>query len=178
VTNLDPTELAQRQIAMDRARTRVFPELLKRRQKRMCASPLAFLRGSAPLFYEILHHRGELESGPAGDGYIIGDAHLENFGAFTPRRTSTDSDEKRKTSFDLNDFDEVGIGPFHWDVLRLTASLILGGRELGVDGVQVLELCRALIDGYASAAFLAAPLPKTPRPVARLNEQAQNRSTS
>ncbi len=49
----------------------------------MSASPLAFLRGSAPLFYEMLAADPDLASGPAGEGVIQGDAHLENFGAFS-----------------------------------------------------------------------------------------------
>lgn len=161
---------------MDRARTCAFPELLERKRRRMRASPLAFLRGSAPLFYEMLRERGELNEGPAGTGYVVGDAHLENFGAFTPRRVAGDFVERRPACFDLNDFDEAVVGPFHWDVSRLVASLILGSRELGVDGPTALELCRALIDGHAAAAFNGAPLPPSPRPVARLTKQAQDRS--
>jgi uncharacterized protein (DUF2252 family) len=175
VRNLDPQGLAHRQIEIDGARTCAFPELLERKRRRMCASPLAFLRGSAPLFYEMLRERGELDDGPAGTGYVVGDAHLENFGAYTPRRVGGEANERRRACFDLNDFDEAAVGPFHWDVSRLSASLILGSRELGVDGPHVLELCRALIRGYV-AAFSQGPLPSSPRPVARLIEQVQNRS--
>lgn len=174
--NLDPQELALRQIEMDRARTCAFPEVLERKRRRMSASPLAFLRGSAPLFYEVLRDRGELDDGPPGDGSVVGDAHLENFGAYTPERVGGESSERRRAVFDLNDFDEAAIGPFHWDVSRLAASLILGSRELGVDGITALELCRSLIDGYVAVAFAQVPLPPCPRPVTRLIEQAQNRS--
>ena len=80
--NLDPVSLARRQMAMDRARTLRFPDLFKRKLARMKSSPLAFLRGAAPLFYEILAARPELGKGPGGEGWLAGDLHLENFGAF------------------------------------------------------------------------------------------------
>lgn len=81
-TDLDPVALARRQMDLDRARTLRFPDLFKRKLARMKASPLAFLRGAAPLFYEILHARPELAKGPGGEGWLAGDLHLENFGAY------------------------------------------------------------------------------------------------
>lgn len=48
----------------------------------MLASPHAFLRGAAPLFYEILAARPDLAAGPPGEGWIVGDMHLENVGAY------------------------------------------------------------------------------------------------
>src|SRR5262249_23297259 len=33
--------------------------------------------------------------------------------------------------FDINDFDETFPGPFEWDVKRLAASFVVGGRQLG-----------------------------------------------
>src|SRR5262249_52621622 len=81
---LDPAHLAERQLELDHARTARFSDLFARKMVRMSASPLAFLRGAAPLFYEILHTRHDLSDGPAGDGWLVGDAHLENFGAYRP----------------------------------------------------------------------------------------------
>lgn len=177
VDALDPRRLAERQFELDRERTRRFPELQARKLTRMSASPLAFLRGAAPLFYEILHAHGELDAGPDTDGWLVGDAHLENFGAYSPnsgRELSTGA--KRAAVFNLNDFDEAVPGPWRWDVLRLATSLILGGRELGVGGVRALALCATLIESYVAAAFGGAPLPPTPRPVTALVLQVQSRS--
>jgi uncharacterized protein (DUF2252 family) len=174
---LDPARLAERQLELDRARTARFPDLLARKLVRMSASPLAFLRGAAPLFYEILHTREDLESGPTGEGWLLGDAHLENFGAYRPDPFDDGHKGPKKTAvFNLNDFDEAVVAPWRWDLLRLTTSLILGGRELGADGMRVLGLTEKLIESYVAAAFDRAKMPSVPRPVAALVDQVQSRS--
>src|ERR1700722_18548381 len=154
---LDPLRLARRQLEIDRERTGRFPHLLAHKADRMSPSPLALLRGSAPLFYEVLEHHPALAEGPAGEGWLVGDCHLENFGAF---RTGTLSTKETRASraadpivFDLNDFDDAFVGPWRLDVLRLTVSLILGGRELGTDGRTTLDLAEALLGAYVDGAF-------------------------
>jgi len=192
--DLEPGALAERQLESDRARTARFPELLARKMTRMSASPLATLRGAAPLFFEILRARPELAEGPGGEGWIVGDLHLENFGAYKPDPLAVDSPvsgdgkgdakdkdpkdakKQRHARFDLNDFDDATIGPWRLDVLRLTTSLLLGGRELGANGVVSLTLCDALLEAWARSAFEHAPLPPAPPPVEALVEQVRNRS--
>jgi uncharacterized protein (DUF2252 family) len=175
----DPALLARRQIASDRAKTASFPGLFERKLRRMSASPLAFLRGAAPLFYSLLAERPRLAEGPAGEGWLTGDMHLENFGAYRPDPLSFRSAKARRATravFDMNDFDDAIVGPFRFDVLRLTTSLILGGRELGADGVEVLSLCEALLDAYVEAAF-GRPRPLVySAPVEALIEQVRARS--
>ena len=61
-------------------------------------------------------------------------------------------------------------------MLRLTTSLILGGRELGADGVMTLELCDRLLDAYARAAFGSGRLPTRPGPVRALVQQVRART--
>jgi uncharacterized protein (DUF2252 family) len=174
--------LARRQLASDRAKTARFPGLFERKVQRMSTSPLAFLRGAAPLFYTLLAERPELATGPDGEGWLTGDMHLENFGAYRPdpRSFSETRTKKEKranlATFNLNDFDDAIIGPFRFDVLRLTTSLILGGRELGADGVRVLELCDALLTAYVKAAFGVSRMPEPPQPVRLLIEQVRARS--
>jgi uncharacterized protein (DUF2252 family) len=185
VEGLDPGKLADRQLALDRERTKRFPDLFTRKLQRMSASPLAYLRGAAPLFYEILVTRPELASGPAGEGWIVGDMHLENFGAYRPDPlgASESSDHEptakknRIVQFDLNDFDDALIGPWRFDVLRLATSLLLGGRELGANGLVALDLCDLLLDAWARSAFDKAAVPKEPpAPIAALIEQVRDRS--
>src|SRR6187402_2626212 len=142
-----PLLFAERQLARDRAATQAFPWLWPRKLARMTASPLGYLRGAAALFYELLADHPELAAGPAGEGCLVGDAHLENFGAF---RTA-DGRGAEKVVFDVNDFDETIVGPFRWDVVRLLTSVILGGRELGSNGKQSVALCSAILEGYAPA---------------------------
>ena len=168
----DPLVLAQRQIARDREATRAFPALLARKVKRMAESPLAYLRGTVPLYYGLLAEHPELAEGPAGEGWLVGDAHLENFGAFR----SADADGTESVVFDVNDFDEAIVGPFRWDVVRLLTSVILAGRELGSDGRQSVALCSAILGGYGRALFSSERLGTAPPPVLRLLEKVDQRS--
>jgi uncharacterized protein (DUF2252 family) len=177
---LDPLLLARRQLARDEQATRATPQLFAHKLDRMRASPLAFLRGTAPMFYEILREAPDLASGPAGVGWIAGDLHLENFGAFRPRAIP-DDDTKRKhaaplVEFQMNDFDDAVVGPWRFDVLRLMVSLLLGGRELRVRGAQGVELCEALLDAYVGVAMGRAKLPRAPRPVAELVDRVATRT--
>jgi uncharacterized protein (DUF2252 family) len=179
--------LADRQLELDRERTKRFPDLFVRKLQRMSASPLAYLRGAAPLFYEILASHPDLADGPAGEGWIVGDMHLENFGAYRPDplgaaeptsgKDEAASKKHRVVRFDLNDFDDAVIGPWRLDVLRLTTSLLLGGRELGANGLVALSLCDLLLDAWARSAFDKEPVPsEPPAPVAALMEQVRARS--
>ena len=140
----------------------------------MTASPLGYLRGSTGLFYELLAEHPELAEGPGGEGWLVGDAHLENFGAFR----SADARGAEAVVFDVNDFDEAIVGPFRWDVVRLLTSVILGGRELGSNGKQSVALCSAILEGYAPALGLGhgatdAPLPLSVR---RLLDKVERRT--
>jgi uncharacterized protein (DUF2252 family) len=52
---------------------------------------------------------------------ICGDCHVNNFGLYgTPQGDVV---------FDINDLDEAAIGPWEWDLKRLTASVNVLGRE-------------------------------------------------
>ena len=126
----------------DAARLDDHPLLHTRRVQKLAASPLGFLRGTAPFFFALLRGRGEVSGldvpAAKGKGWIVGDAHLENFGLF---RTESGKDVR----FDLNDFDEVTVGPHRWDVLRLLTSTLL------VDTLppsQAVPLARAALAGY------------------------------
>src|SRR5205814_4550931 len=68
------------------------------------------------------------------------------------------------------------IGPWRFDVLRLTTSLILGGRELGLDGPRILALARRVAASHVAAAFGGDGDSIAPRPIERLLEQVQGRS--
>jgi uncharacterized protein (DUF2252 family) len=95
------------------------PELVPIRYGRMMASPFAFFRGAAAI---MAHDLSWLPS--TGMNVIAcGDAHLVNFGGYaTP---------ERRLVFDINDFDEVSVAPWEWDVRRLVASFVIAGRANG-----------------------------------------------
>ncbi|AKU98569.1 hypothetical protein AKJ09_05233 [Labilithrix luteola] len=167
--------LAARQLEIDRARTKRFPDLFEHKLERMSISPLGFLRGAAPLFYQLLEAHPHLAEGPPGEGWIVGDAHLENFGAYRPDARE-DIRSGGPALFDLNDFDETLVAPWRLDVLRLTTSLLLGGRELGADGLVALSLADRLLDAWGKSAFDGEKLPPEPAPVRALIAQVEGRS--
>lgn len=138
-------------------------KLFELKRARMSASAFAFLRGSAPLFYDLVGAEPAL-AGDGPTGWLVGDLHLENFGAF---RTGKDDD----VVFDVNDFDDAGVGPRRLDLLRLATSVLLAAPLLGRRGPAALELTEALVRGYATESS-----PKPPTPVARLLERVRRRT--
>jgi uncharacterized protein (DUF2252 family) len=95
------------------------PELVPIRYGRMLDSPFAFYRGAAAIM------ASDLAATPRS-GFTVqccGDAHLSNFGLF--------GSPERRLIFDVNDFDETLPGPWEWDVKRLSASIVVAGRERG-----------------------------------------------
>jgi len=174
---LDTFALADRQLEGDAQRTRRLPGLYEHKLERMRASPLAFLRGAAPLFYYLIELDRTLGEGPDGDGWIVGDLHVENFGAYRPsERDGKHSAKKDDVTFDVNDFDDCAVGPRRLDVLRLTTSLLLAAPLLGFRGVPALELADALVDTYAEHAKSPRPLPKEPGTVTALLRQVAMRT--
>jgi uncharacterized protein (DUF2252 family) len=176
---IDPLRLARRQLEIDRERTGRYPHLLPHKAERMSASPLALLRGAAPLFYELLEAHPALAEGPRGEGWLVGDCHLENFGAFRTGALSvkeTQSQAAEKVVFDLNDFDDTFVGPWRFDVVRLATSLVLGGREIGLDGPRTLMLCDSLLDAYAGSAFHRRKAPAAPPCVTSLVDKVRRRT--
>jgi len=171
--HFDPIALAKQQIERDREATKRHEGLFEHKMDRMLTSPLAFLRGSAPLFYDLLKNIPELANGPPGEGWITGDLHVENFGAFKPEAHFADGEE---AVFDLNDFDDCTIGPLRFDVLRVTTSLILAGRELGCDARRSLYLCDELLGSYAAHLRRKTAFPPEPPCVRLLVKTASSRS--
>jgi uncharacterized protein (DUF2252 family) len=110
--------------------------LVPLRMGRMAASPFAFLRGSACVM------AADLSTTPiSGIPVVIdGDAHLNNFGMYgTPQR---------EVVFDINDFDEAVIGPWEWDLKRLTASVNVAGRQNGLNRKERAAAVRQCVKGY------------------------------
>ncbi|MFE2374430.1 DUF2252 domain-containing protein [Streptomyces sp. NPDC059398] len=123
------------------------PSLVPIRVGRMSATPFAFLRGAAGLMAHDL--AGTPSTGIAAQ--ICGDAHAGNFGLY--------GDARGRLVMDLNDFDETETGPWEWDLKRLTASLVLAGRQAGADE----DSCRAAafdaVGAYRRTMRLLAKLP-------------------
>ena len=121
------------------------PHLIPLRVARMASSPFAFLRGAAHVMAWDLAHTPR-----SGIAVVMnGDAHLANFGLFgTPQRDIV---------LDLNDFDEVTIGPWEWDLKRLVASIEVAARTDGVAKPERREAALAAVAGYQHTMTELAP---------------------
>jgi uncharacterized protein (DUF2252 family) len=113
----------------------------RRKFRKMAASPFAFYRGSAPLFYRDV---ARLEDPWAGERtsrvWIQGDLHAENFGTYM--------DSAGILVFDVNDFDEAFLGHFTWDVRRMAASLALLGFAKAVSDEAIERMIRTYAEAY------------------------------
>jgi uncharacterized protein (DUF2252 family) len=130
--------------------TREFGELMaldpgafRRKFRKMAATPFAFYRGSASLFY------ADLTSGFRDDSFldertsrvwIHGDLHAENFGTYM--------NSSGVLVFNVNDFDEAYVGPFSWDLKRFAASLALIGYSKALSDDNITALVRAFAQSY------------------------------
>ena len=125
-----------------------MPDLVPIRHGRMVQSPFAFYRGTAALMAADLAHT-------PNSGLRVqacGDAHLLNFGGFaTP---------ERNVIFDINDLDETLPAPWEWDLKRLTASVVVAGRHLGLRENESMRAAGATVQAYreqmADYAFMKA----------------------
>ncbi|GAA1627110.1 DUF2252 domain-containing protein [Nonomuraea maheshkhaliensis] len=111
------------------------PAAFRRKFRKMAASPFAFYRGSACLFYADMTGSFADESyldGPTSRVWIHGDLHAENFGTYM--------NASGVLVFNVNDFDEAYVGPYVWDLKRFAASLALLGyaKALSDDSISVL----------------------------------------
>ena len=97
-----------------------------------CASPLAFLRSSAHLFWEDWPtDRTLLDDAPRT--WSCGDLHIENFGTYRG--------DNRLTYFDINDFDEAALAPKPRDLVRLLTSMHVAARGLRLSTANAGRLC-------------------------------------
>ena len=119
------------------------PAAFRRKFRKMAASPFAFYRGSASLFYAD-------QTGAYADDrfldeqtsrvWIHGDLHAENFGTYM--------NSSGQLVFNVNDFDEAYVGPFSWDLKRFAASLALIGYAKALSDDAITGLVRGFADSY------------------------------
>jgi uncharacterized protein (DUF2252 family) len=111
-------------------------DLVPVRVGRMLQSPFAFYRGTAAVM------AADLRDAPTTDLEVVscGDAHISNFGFF--------ASPERALVFDLNDFDEGGVAPWEWDVRRLTASVYISGRDIGLSEDACRDAAFAAAEAY------------------------------
>src|SRR3712207_6204278 len=116
----------------------IDPAAFRRKFRKMAASPFAFYRGSAALFY------ADLTGAYADDRFldectrrvwIHGDLHAENFGTYM--------NSSGQLVFNVNDFDEAYVGPFIWDLKRFAASVALIGYAKALSDQVISDLVRS-----------------------------------
>lgn len=112
-------------------------ELVPIRYARMLTSPFAFLRGSAAIMAADLAAHGKTTGLQV---QACGDMHMANFGIF--------ASAERNLIFGINDFDETLPGPWEWDLKRLVASVVVGGRFLGGRKKLCEDAVRAAVSSY------------------------------
>jgi uncharacterized protein (DUF2252 family) len=111
-------------------------DLLPIRYGRMMVSPFTFYRGAAAIMAYDLSHTPS-----TGLTLVVdGDCHLLNFGGFATA--------ERNLVFDINDFDEVSIAPWEWDVKRLSASFVVAARSNGFNSVDCKEAAWLAAQAY------------------------------
>ncbi|WP_326820741.1 DUF2252 domain-containing protein [Streptosporangium sp. NBC_01639] len=118
------------------------PAAFRRKFRKMAATPFAFYRGSASLFY------ADMTGTFADDSFlddqtrrvwIHGDLHAENFGTYM--------NASGVLVFNVNDFDEAYVGPYVWDLKRFVASVALIGYAKALSDDVITEL----VTGFAQA---------------------------
>uniref|UniRef100_UPI0035CC8F8B DUF2252 family protein n=1 Tax=uncultured Nostoc sp. TaxID=340711 RepID=UPI0035CC8F8B len=110
-----------------------LPQELATKMHLMAASPFAFYRGTAHIFYrdmQILPGSGFVNSSTCAI-WLEGDMHLQNLGGM---RDSNDNDV-----FDTTDFDEGYLGPYVWDLRRMAVSILLAAEENGLSSSNSLD---------------------------------------
>ncbi|WP_319459876.1 DUF2252 domain-containing protein [Micromonospora sp. RTP1Z1] len=119
------------------------PAAFRRKFRKMAASPFAFYRGSASLFYA--DQRGDFADDRFLDErtsrvWIHGDLHAENFGTYM--------NASGQLVFNVNDFDEAYVGPFTWDLRRFAASVALLGYGKALSDRVIGELVSGFARSY------------------------------
>ncbi|SCL14109.1 DUF2252 domain-containing protein [Micromonospora inyonensis] len=119
------------------------PAAFRRKFRKMAASPFAFYRGSASLFYA--DQVGEYADDRFLDErtsrvWIHGDLHAENFGTYM--------NASGQLVFNVNDFDEAYVGPFSWDLKRFVASVALIGYAKALSDQVITGLVETFARSY------------------------------
>src|SRR5919107_1824589 len=119
------------------------PAAFRRKFRKMAASPFAFYRGSAALFYADLtggYADSSFLSERTSRVWIHGDLHAENFGTYM--------NSSGQLVFNVNDFDEAYVGPFSWDLKRFAASVALIAYAKALSDDVITELVSTFARSY------------------------------
>jgi uncharacterized protein (DUF2252 family) len=128
---------------------RADPDAWRGKFRKMAATPFAFYRGSAALFYaDMASEEDPFSNAQTSRVWIQGDLHAANFGTYM--------NSEGVLVFDVNDFDEAYVGPFTWDIKRLVASLVLLGYEKALSDEEIGKTIETVVRSYAKQVALFA----------------------
>ncbi|MCA2213031.1 DUF2252 domain-containing protein [Jidongwangia harbinensis] len=119
------------------------PGAFRRKFRKMAATPFAFYRGSASLFYADLsgaYRDPSFLDERTSRVWIHGDLHAENFGTYM--------NSSGQLVFNVNDFDEAYVGPFSWDLKRFAASVALIGYAKALSDSAITGLVTTFAESY------------------------------
>ncbi len=117
------------------------PDAFRGKFRKMAATPFAFYRGSAGLFYaDMANEKDDFSNEKTSRVWIQGDLHAENFGTYM--------NSEGILVFDVNDFDEAYVGPFTWDLKRLCASLSLLGYQKAMSDAEIRRMIETVARSY------------------------------
>lgn len=117
------------------------PGAFHRKFRKMAASPFAFYRGSACLFYsDVQHDEPRYLDDKTSRVWMHGDLHAENFGTYM--------NANGILVFNVNDFDEAYVGPFMWDLKRFAASVALIGYAKALSDSDISQLVTTFAHAY------------------------------
>lgn len=117
------------------------PDKRTEKYRKMSLSPFSFFRGNAYLFYfDATRQFFPYHTSESRPTWIQGDLHFENFGAFRS--------EDGTIVYDVNDFDEGYVGSYLYDLLRMSGSIALVGRQLGYSESEQLSFIECFIQSY------------------------------
>src|SRR5262249_54874446 len=84
--------------------------------------------------------------------------------------------DRGRLVFDINDFDDAGIGPWRLDLLRLLTSVLLSGRDFQAGGREVIALAEHTLAGWADEGFGSRTPRSLPPPHPRVLAPAKRRT--
>ena len=115
--------------------------ILPQKYAKMRKDAFGFFRGTCHLFYRDLAQTSILNSAPVG--WICGDLHLENFGAY--------KGDNRHIYFGIDDLDEGVLAPYTWDLVRLVTSIFVAADSLALKRSEAEKLAQVCLTSYATA---------------------------
>ena len=117
------------------------PAAFRTKFRKMAATPFAFYRGSACLFYaDVVQLDDPWADERTSRVWIQGDLHARNFGTYM--------NGSGMLVFDVNDFDEAYLGHFTWDLQRFAASLALLGWSKALPDADIVSFIERAATSY------------------------------